>query len=153
MIEDVEFPVIGDIEAGWATVYLRVKRKNPQETSRNAAVLYVGLSLRFIGHAATRVGGGELESVAGSLFDLHFQSVVTRIGGGGNVDVAAVIRVDVVVGGRVRIPEGHLSVHAQAGRIAARTKRCGQNRISVANHGQMDSVIAYVRHPDCHVPG
>src|ERR1700676_5504144 len=70
-----------------------------------------------------------------------------------DVDVAAEVRVNVVVSGRSGIPERHLAGDAYAGGISARTKERGDDRISVAGRGQVNSVVAHVSHPERHAPG
>src|ERR1700730_14006401 len=91
--------------------------------------------------------------MASPFLQLHFQSVVTRSCECADVDVAAVVRVHIVEGWRAGIPEGHLAADTNAGRIAAGTERRGEDRISVANHGQVNSVVAYVGNREGHVPG
>src|SRR4029077_19552335 len=105
MIERIEFPVVGDIKAGWPFVYSRVQRIGTQQTARNNAVLYIGLALCFVGNLAMRERALEFDSMARPLLQHDLHSVVARACECGDVDVAAVVRIDIVVGGRRDIPE------------------------------------------------
>src|ERR1700686_5481274 len=97
MIQCVDFPVVLDIKTSRALIYNRVAWINPQQATRNNAVLYVGLALRFIRHPTTRIRALEFQSMAGPFFQDHLQSVVTRRRGCGDIDIATEVRVDVLV--------------------------------------------------------